>query len=163
MAGEENRSLERLAKAALTQLDMLESGQQASPPADAARLSQSALSLLFNAFNAEMGMLERTASVPEGSRKVYGELRARLSAYQKGSVQVREHLLELAKDWECPKCHSDVPAGAALVDPGTGKFELICKQCGTRSAPSAKGEEAFKKWFGHLVGPLWNAPANGFQ
>ncbi len=156
MAGEEQRALERIALAASTQLDLLDSGRKAHPPADMGNLAKTCLDVLLKAISAELAPFAKLPPV--------GELRSKFAAFEKGAVNVAEHLIELVAGWRCPKCSSNVASGAAVVDlaGGKAKVQLVCGACGTQSPLTAKGEEAFKKWFGHLVSPSWNPAANGF-
>jgi hypothetical protein len=157
MAADEGQALERVAQAALTQLDLLLSGRQSHPPADEANLARSCLDLLLRALASELGPLEK-------EKRVYAALRARLDEYQRASIRAPQHLVTLSKDWRCAKCSSNVAAAASVraVRGDKTRLELICLACGTRSAASATGERAFHELFGHLLNDGWNPAANGF-
>jgi len=155
MPGEEARALERIGKAALTVLDMVKAGRDAFRTAEPGPLAEAGLKVLMLAIQGELAALKGDA---------YRALRERMDEHAKASVSAREHLIELADGWQCSECKADVPASAAVkaLPPRKLAVALVCKSCGASTPLAPQGDQAFARWFGHLVAPAWNPAANGF-
>lgn len=147
-------ALTRIIEVANQQLDLLEDARR-RPDVDLDGLSKVALEMLLRA----------VADAAEGSDDpALAAFAARLAEKGKTDVDVRRHLIALGEGWGCKHCKNDVVGDAvvSMLDDGRPKVELRCASCGRVSPISNLGLAAFKKRFGHLVGPDWDPTQNGF-
>lgn len=138
-------------------VEMLEQSGQRSD-VNIPSLKAQCLDLMLDAIKAGATQLAGDEGLHERARK----LADRIAAYQRSFVDVRLHLIDLAKDWRCAKCGSDVVSGAAIVSKSPLVAELICRACGTRTALTPRGASRVDELFGALVSPAWNPALNGF-
>lgn len=147
------------------QLALLADGAK-RPDVDLAGLTRSSYELLLKGIKASVAPLAQDASLSADARARAVRVVAAVEAWERASVTLGQHLIAMAGDWQCPSCGSDVARTAAVSGVALGKslikLELVCAECGRRSAPTAKGRKLFEEKFGHLVVVGWNPEANGF-
>jgi hypothetical protein len=86
----------------------------------------------------------------------------RIATYQRSSVDVRLHLIDLSQGWRCAACGSDVAAAAALVSKASLAAELVCKACRARTPLTPRGAQRLQELFGALASGAWNPALSGF-
>lgn len=147
------------------QLALLADGAK-RPDVDLAGLSRSSYELLLKGIKASVAPLAKDAALPAEARARVARVVAAVEAWERTNVALGQHLIAIADGWRCPSCGGDVARTAAVSGVALGraliKLELVCAECGARSAPTAKGRKLFEEKFGHLVGAGWNPGANGF-
>lgn len=163
MAVSQVEALLRIVETAGIQLDLLEDAAK-RPEVDRAGLSEAGLELLLQSIASNA----RDAAESESDPGLQDRLRAfadRVARWKSGAVQVSRHLLELATDWTCKQCGSDVPRGARIsgVRAAMVQVEIVCRACGAATKLNPKGKKAFERWFGPLVKPEWNPKLHGFE
>ena len=155
-------SLSPVVAVASTQLDLLL--EAAARGADAAGLRASALDLVLRALRAEAEHAATTA--PADERAALAAFVDKVGRYERATVQLSQHLVEMTADWTCGKCGADVARGVAVSSVETGaalvRVDVECAACGARSKIAPQGRKVFEQRFGHLVRADWNPTANGF-
>lgn len=112
---------------------------------------------------------KRTLADPRASpelRSLAADFVERTETALKTAMRVDEHLLALARGWECRTCQGEVPRAAAVSGIMGGraavKLAIICQACGQSTPATTEGHKHFDQVFGPLVSPTWNPEAHGF-
>jgi len=158
-----NTALNKILAATEQQLDILLDGL-ARPGLDQTQARRHAFELVLKAMAAEARGLSAESELADPDRQALQGFLKKAEAFDRGSVDVHSHIIELSEDWACKDCGADVAAEAAVsgVRAETYQVELICQACGERSPLAGKGYKRFQKIFGALIAPTWNPRANGF-
>jgi hypothetical protein len=127
-----------------------------------ASLKLQCFDLLLKGIATAVTRLEGDVSLPPSVRERSRAVADRLVAHQRSFADVRLHLIDLAQDWHCAACGSDVVAAAAIVTRSPLDVALVCKACGARSSLTARGQRRLGELFGSLVSDTWNPALNGF-
>jgi hypothetical protein len=152
--------LSRLLETVNGLVEMLEQAGQRSD-VNIPSLKAQCLDLMFEAIKAGATRLasdDSLAPLQEGARRLVD----RIAAYQRSSIDVRLHLIDLSQGWRCSSCGSDVAAAAALVSKAPLVGELVCKACRARTPLTARGEQRLQELFGTLASGPWNPMLSGF-
>ena len=147
--------LSRLLETVSGFVEMLDQAGQRSD-VNVQSLKAQCLDLMLEAIKA--GATQLTGPHKERARAVADKI----TAYQRSSVDVRLHLIDLSQGWRCGNCGRDVAAGAAVVSKSPLAAELVCKMCGKRTPLTPRGDGRLQELFGALASPTWNPALNGF-
>lgn len=163
MSRDTHQPLRQLAAATSTQLDVLLDGA-ARPDVDLSGLRHTSLDMLLAAIDAALVSQLDAADLDADARAHYTQVHEQLERWQALSRDVAHHLLDLADQWRCSSCGSDVPGGAAIsgLRAKALTVSLVCEACTARTPITVTGNRAFRRYFGALVGPAWIPTANGF-
>jgi hypothetical protein len=162
---ETERAFTTLLDAIAAQQALVRDVEQRGPPPGPA-LYRSAFDVLVEAALASARRAAVDPSATPALKSAAAIFAQAAEAHARASVRVDDHLLALARDWECRSCHEDVPRGAFVSGVVAGRsglrVDIVCKSCGQRSPAATSGMHHFDRVFGSLVGPDWNPEAHGF-
>ncbi|MBI1946582.1 MAG: hypothetical protein HYS27_12850 [Deltaproteobacteria bacterium] len=137
------------------------------PDVDLGGVARTSFDLLLKGIKANVAPLTKDPAVPAETRARIERVVGAVEAWERSTVALGHHLIAVAEGWQCRSCGGDVARTAAVSGVALGKslikLELVCAECGARSAPTPKGRKVFEEKFGHLVVAGWNPEANGFQ
>ncbi len=163
--GETEQALVGLLQVIAGQQQLVRDVEQRGPPPGPA-LYRSALDLVAAAAVAAARRAGTDPTATPTLKAAVATFVREAEARARADVRVDDHLLALARAWECRACHEDVPRGAFVSGVVAGRsglrVDIVCKACGQRSPAAASGTQHFDRVFGPLVGPDWNPEANGF-
>jgi hypothetical protein len=125
---------------------------------DVARLKAQCFDLIVDA----VGVQARRLSNDGATRASAERLLTRLEEARRDLIDVRLHLIELSQDWKCSACGRDVVAAAVVTQRAPLQAQLVCRNCGAKTALTPEGQQKLKKLFGHLASPSWDPAINGF-
>jgi RNase P subunit RPR2 len=113
--------------------------------------------------------LKTQAEKLRASVETHDDADAYLRAYQKltsFATDVNLKLPELAKEWRCRACETDMAKAAAIsrLKEGAPMVSLRCAACNTLTGLTEEGMERFRHIFSeNLKEPTWNPRLNGFE
>ncbi|MBM4282998.1 MAG: hypothetical protein FJ137_20335 [Deltaproteobacteria bacterium] len=164
--GETETALASLLAAIAAQRALVSDAERRGPPPGSA-LYRSAFALVDDAALAAARRVAADPAAPAPLKTAAGAFARDAEEAACRRVHVAEHLLSLARGWQCRACHEDVPQAAFLAHVAGGasrvRVDIVCKACGQRSAATGAGQAHFDRVFGPLVDERWNPEAHGFQ
>jgi hypothetical protein len=164
-SSETERAFTTLLEAIAAQQALVRDVEQRGPPPGPA-LYRSAFDVLVDAALASARRAAVDPAATPALKSAAATFAQTAEAHARARVRVDDHLLALARGWECRSCHDDVPRAAFVSGVVAGRsglrVDIVCKSCGQRSPATASGMQHFDRVFGALVGPEWNPEVHGF-
>jgi hypothetical protein len=154
MADSNLEGLARVFDVAAGQLELL---NQAAlrPDVDRASLKAQCFDLVVEALGAQA---QRLGSEPSARK-----LLEKLAAHRQSALDVRTQLIRLSEGWSCSACGRDVAAGAAISRLAPLEAQLICRNCGAKTALAPAGQLKLQQLFGAAAAAAgWNPTLHGF-